>query len=136
MQISPYLHFNGQCREAFTFYAELLGGRIEMMMTHGESPAKEQTPPDWHDAVMHVSLLLGEQRLLGSDAPPEYFERPQGFSVSISVDSVAEADRVYNALAEGGTVKMPIQETFWSPRFGMLTDRFGTPWIIGAAPQG
>jgi PhnB protein len=130
MQINTYLNFSGQCAEAFRFYERVLGGTIEFMQTHGESPMRDQTPPDWHDAVMHVSMTVGSQRLMGSDAPPQYFEKAQGFSVSIHVDEPAEAERVFSELSEGGQVRMPLQKTFWAGRFGMMVDRFGTPWII------
>jgi PhnB protein len=130
MQINAYLNFNGTCAEAFRFYEQVLGGTITMMQTHGESPMRDQVPPDWQDAVMHVSLSVGDQVLMGSDAPGEYYEKPQGFSVSLGIQEAADAERIFNALAEGGQVKMPLQKTFWAGRFGMLVDRFGTPWII------
>jgi PhnB protein len=130
MQINPYLNFNGTCAEAFRFYEQVLGGKIMMMQTHGESPMRDQVPPDWHDAVMHVSLAAGGQVLMGSDAPGEYYEKPQGFSVSLQIEEAADAERIFNAFSEGGQVKMPLQKTFWAGRFGMLVDRFGTPWII------
>src|SRR4051794_39985639 len=130
MRIAPYLNFSGNCAEAFRFYEQALGGEITFMQTHGDSPMRDQTPADWHDAVMHVSLTVGDQVLMGSDAPPSYYEKPQGFSVSLGMKDPAEAERIYQALAEGGQVKMELQETFWAARFAMLVDRFGTPWII------
>jgi PhnB protein len=130
MRLSPYLLFNGNCAEAFRFYEKCLGGKIQMMMTHGESPMAEQTPAGWKDKILHVSLLVGNEVLMGSDSPPEYFQKPQGFSVSFSVADPAEAGRIFQAMAEGGTIRMPIAQTFWSPRFGMLVDRFGVPWMI------
>jgi PhnB protein len=130
MKIEAYLNFNGTCAEAFRAYEQVLGGKITMMMTHGDSPMADQVPADWKDAVMHVRLEVGDQALMGSDAPPPYFQQPQGFSVSLQIREQAETERIYNALAEGGTVKMPLQKTFWAGRFGMLVDRFGTPWII------
>jgi PhnB protein len=130
IKINPYLNFNGQCEIAFRFYEKLLGGRIVTMQTHGDSPMASQTPPDWQKAILHARLVVGDQVLMGSDAPPQYFHKPQGFSVSLNIDTSAEADRIFNALAENGTIQMPIQETFWAKRFGMLTDRFGVPWIV------
>ena len=130
MQLNPYLVFNGQCKEAFTFYAQVLGGKIESMQTHGESPMREQAPPEWRDSILHAHLVVDDQVLLGSDSPPAPYEQPKGFSVSLSVDNPAEADRIFQALAAGGTVQMPIQQTFWASRFGMLTDRFGIPWMV------
>jgi len=131
MQLNPYLHFNGQCAEAFKFYEQCLGGKIVMMMTYGESPgSSEHTPPEMRDKIIHVRLIIGDQALMGSDSPPEYKEEAGGYSVSLSTNDRAEAERVFNALAENGTVKMPFQETFWAHGFGMLTDRFGVPWMV------
>lgn len=130
MQINPYLSFNGKCAEAFTFYAQVLGGENVMMMTYGESPMAAQTAPEDKDRIMHARLRAGDMVLMGADAPPQFFQPAQGMVVSVSVDAPAEADRIFKALSENGTVKMPIQETFWAQRFGMLIDRFGTPWMV------
>ncbi|PWT79261.1 MAG: VOC family protein [Acidobacteria bacterium] len=130
MQLNPYLQFNGQCGDAFKFYEHCLGGKIAFKMTFGESPAAKETPPDRHNQIMHVSLMVGDKALMGSDAPPEYYEKPQGFSVTLGVDSAAEAERIFSALAEKGTIRMPLSETFWAQRFGMLVDQFGIPWMI------
>lgn len=130
MQLSPYLNFNGQCKEAFEFYERCLGGKIVTMMTHGASPMAEQTPAGWHDAILHARLIVGDQILMGSDLPPNSHEEAQGFSVSLIVDTPAEAERIFHALAEGGKVQMPLAETFWAVRFGMLVDRFGIPWMV------
>jgi PhnB protein len=130
MQLNPYLNFDGKCREAFEFYAELLGGRVTMMQTHGDSPMKEQTSPDWHDAIIHARLELGSQTLMGSDYPPGAHGKPQGFSLSIQVDKPEDADRIFAALADGGKIQMPIDKTFWAQRFGMVADRYGIPWMV------
>lgn len=133
MKLNPYLMFNGQCEKAFKFYEQCLGGKITAMMTYGEAPEPsmlEQTPPEWHSKIMHTSLTFGEQELMGSDSPPECHEAPQGFSVSISLDNPVEAERIFHTLAENGKVQMPLQQTFWAYRFGMLVDQFGTPWMI------
>ena len=132
MQLNPYLNFDGCCEAAFKFYEKVLGGKIEAMMTHANMPpsAGAQTPPGWKDKIMHVRLVAGDNVLMGSDAPPDHFEKPQGMSVSIQVDDPKEAERIYAALADNGTVRMAIQETFWAVRFGMLVDRFGIPWMI------
>jgi PhnB protein len=134
MKLNPYLSFNDECKAAFTFYEQCLGGQIDSMMTYGESPMADQAPPEKLDKIMHVSLIVGDTILMGSDAPPGYFEKPQGFSVSLVFNDPLEAERIFNTLAENGTVRMPIQETFWSPRFGMLIDRFGIPWMINCEP--
>ena len=130
MKIHPYLSFNGQCEAAFKFYEKCLGGRIAFMMTYGESPMAQQTPPDQHGRIMHVTLVVGDQTLAGADAPPQFYREAHGLCVSLNVDDAAEAERIYAALAEGGSVQMPLQETFWGLRFGMFRDRFGTPWMI------
>lgn len=130
MQIDPYLTFNGNCEEAFNFYEKLFAGKIDFKLTHGESPMAAQAAPEWRNKIMHIALRVGDRILQGTDAPPQYQQKLQGFSISISVNDAAEADRVFNALAEKGTVTLPLSETFWSPRFGMLTDRFGVPWMV------
>ena len=101
-----------------------------MMQTYGESPLADQTPPDSRDKIMHASLKVGDALLMGSDAPPQYQERMGGFSVSTSVQDPNEAERIFTALAKGGNVRMPLQETFWAQRFGMLVDQFGVPWMV------
>ncbi len=129
MKLTPYLNFNGQCEEAFERYAKCLGGKILLKMTYGESPMPaEQTPPGWSGKLLHATLAIGDQLLQGADTPAEH--KPRGFAISISLDDAAEAERIFVALAEGGTVQMSIQETFWALRCGMVTDRFGTPWMI------
>jgi PhnB protein len=130
MQLNPYLSFNGQCEAAFKFYAQCLGGKIEIMMTHGDSPMAQQVPPEWRNKIIHAHLTVGDKVLMGGDVPPEHFEEVKGCSVSISVDDAADAERIFNALAAKGTVRMPLQETFWAVRFGMLVDRFGIPWMV------
>ena len=129
MKIQTYLTFDGTCKQAFEFYAKALGAKIEMMMTHGESPVAEQTPKEWRDKIMHASLTVGDQSLMGSDQPDSK-EPIGGFSVSLSVEKPADAERLFKALSQGGTVGMEMQETFWAQRFGMLTDRFGVPWMV------
>jgi len=130
MQLNSYLFFNGQCEAAFKFYEQCLGGKIDAMLTHADTPAEGQVPANWRDKIMHARLVVGDEVLMGSDAPPEHFQQPQGFSVALGVDEPAEAERIFNALADKGTVRMPLQQTFWALRFGMLVDRFGIPWMI------
>jgi len=130
MQIAPYLGFNGQCQEAFKFYEQCLGGQIVAMIPHRGTPAAEHVPPDQQDRILHARLAAGDAVLMGSDYPAGEFAAPKGISVSLQVEDAAAAERVFHALAEGGTVQMPIQETFFAARFGMLTDRFGIPWMV------
>jgi PhnB protein len=130
MRMNPYLAFDGQCEAALTFYQQCLGGEIVMMLKYAGSPMTEQTPPEWLDKIMHGRLVFGDNVLMGSDNPPQFKTKAQGFHVCLSFDEPAEAERVYNALSPGGTLTMPIQETFWALRFAMFVDKFGTPWMI------
>ncbi len=130
MQLNPYLFFNGQCEAAFKFYAQVFGGKIDGMLTHAGTPAEQQVPAEWRDKIMHARLIVGDQVLMASDAPPDHYEKPKGFSVSIQLKDPAEAERIFNALAENGTVQMPLEQTFWAKRFGMCVDRFGIPWMV------
>lgn len=130
MSLSPYLFFNDQCEAAFQRYAQVFGGQIVAMMTHAESPMAEQTPPERQNTIIHARMNIGGTFLMGGDAPPEHFAQMQGFSVAYAVTDPAEAERIFHALAENGVVRMPIAETFWAVRFGMLVDQFGTPWMI------
>jgi PhnB protein len=127
--VNPYLHFRGDCETAFKFYEQVLGGKIAMTMRFGEMPSAEQMP-EMKNQIAHVRMTMGESVLMGSDAPPDRYSAPQGFSICVSVDKPAEAERIFHALAEKGNVGMPIQKTFWAERFGMLVDRFGIPWMV------
>jgi PhnB protein len=129
MQLNPYLTFNGQC-DAFKFYEKCLGGKIEAMMTHAGTPAEQHVPPEWRNKILHARLTVGDQALMGSDAPPGRYEQPQGFSVSLNINDPREAERIFRALSENGKVQMPLQQTFWAERFGMCADRFGIPWMV------
>lgn len=130
MKIFPYLNFPGTCAEAFKFYAETLGGEITFMQTHGDSPMKDMVGADWQDKIMHATLMVGDQEIAGSDAPLHMQAKPAGFMVTINPNTADDARRIYVAFADGGDVKMELQETFWALQFGMVTDRFGTPWMI------
>ena len=134
MELSPYLSFNGDCAAAFRFYEQVLGGKIVMMQTHGDSPMKDQVPAEWRDKVMHVRLAVDGKFLMGSDFPPADYTPPNGVQVSVNVTSPADGERIFKALAEGGKVNLPFQKTFWSPGFGMAVDRFGTPWMVNTEP--
>ncbi len=130
MHAQPYLFFDGSCAEAFRFYAETLGGRIEMMMTHGEVPEPNATPPEWRDKIVHARLVAGDAVLLGCDRPPQFKGPVGGFYVSLAVERVADAERIFAALSAGGEVRTPLQQTFFAARFAMLADRFGVPWMV------
>jgi PhnB protein len=130
MELNPYLSFDGQCETAFKFYERCLGGKIVAMMTYADTPMATQMPPEWHGKIIHACLNAGGRVLMGGDSPPDRHDTPTGFSVNVGVDSPAEAERIFAALGENGTVRMPLGETFWAHRFGMLVDQFGTPWMV------
>jgi PhnB protein len=130
MQLNPILTFNGRCEEAFKFYQQCLGGNIQTMMTWGESPMADHVPSEWRDKIIHTTLIVGETTLMGGDSPSDRYEEPRGFSITIQLDDPAEAERIFHALAENGTVTMPLQQTFWAARCGMAVDRFGIPWMV------
>jgi PhnB protein len=130
MQMNPYLTFNGQCEAAFKFYEKTLGAKIEAVLTHDGTPMAKLVPPEWGKKIIHARLKVGDLVLMGSDAPPDHYQKPQGFSVNLGVKDAGEVERMFHALAENGTVEMHLQQTFWAARFGMVVDRFGTPWMI------
>ncbi|HEY0330637.1 MAG TPA: VOC family protein [Rhodopseudomonas sp.] len=130
MQVNPYLFYDGNCEEAFNYYARVLGGEIEAMLTHEGTPAAEQVPADWVKKIMHARMSIDGEVLMASDAPPGSSGKPAGFSVSLQVEEPARAEQVFAALADGGVIKLPIAQTFWAKRFGMCVDRFGIPWMI------
>ena len=138
MRVNAYLMFDGQCEAAFKFYAQCLGGTIESMFPYGESPAAEHVPSEHRARIMHARLAVGDQVLMGSDCvPPEHpYEGSKGFSVSLNVDTPAQAERIFQALAEKRTVTMQLEQTFWAARFGMLTDQFGIPWMVNCEQAG
>ena len=127
-----YLSFNGQCAEAFRFYEKALQGKLEIMMRNGESPMADQFPKETHDLIIHAALALpGDGHLYGGDCPPQIpYEGVKGVSLALSYATVEEAARVFDALAEGGTVTMAPAPSFWAKSFGMLVDRFGVAWIV------
>ncbi len=130
MQLNPYLFFNGQCEAAFKFYEQCLDGKIDAMLPYEGSPGAEMVPVEWGHKIMHAEFRLGDWVLMGSDCPPGQYEAPKGGAVMLGIDNPKEAEHVFRALSENGMVSMPIQETFWAARFGMLTDQFGIPWMI------
>jgi PhnB protein len=136
--IQPYLLFHGNCEEAVEFYRKALGAEVEMMMRYNESPEPAppgMVPPGSENKIMHTSFRIGDTTVMASDDCTAEKGDFQGFSLSLTVPNEADADRVFAALADGGQVQMPLGETFWSPRFGMLSDRFGVGWMVGVAPS-
>ncbi len=130
MQIAPYLSFKGECEEAFKFYERCLGGRLGAIFRYAGSPMADQAPAGWQDKVMHGSVTVDELVLMGADIAPESYEAPKGFTLSIQIKGVADAERIFRELANGGRVVLALEKTFWAARFGMLVDRFGIPWQI------
>jgi PhnB protein len=130
VQMNPYLSFNGQCEAAFTFYEQCLGGRLGTMFRYAGTPLSDAVPAEWQDKVMHGSLTVGEQVLMGADVASAHYEEPKGFSLSLEITNAAEAERIFDELSKGGKVRVPLEKTFWAERFGMVVDRFGIPWLI------
>lgn len=129
--LDSYLFFNGDCAQALRFYQSTLGGKIEMMMTYGQSPDPQHCPLGSQDRIMHANLVLDGRNLMASDVPSgQPAPAMGGFSLSLAYPGADEARRIFGLLAEGGKVTMPIAKTFWAEAFGMLTDRFGTPWMV------
>ena len=130
MQVQPYLFFDGRCDEAIAFYRSALGAEVNMLMRFKDAPDPGMIRPGSEDKVMHASLRIGEATVLVSDGRASEAPNFQGFSLTVSAADDAEADRIFTALADGGQVTMPMAKTFFSSRFGMLTDRFGVGWIV------
>jgi PhnB protein len=130
MQLNPYLFFNGKCEAAFRFYEKVLGGKIVAMMTHEETPIADQVAPEMRKAIIHARLTIGDKVIMGSDSPPDRYDAAKGFSVTVGVEEPAEAERIFAALSKDGTIRMPMEETFWAHRFCMLVDQYGIPWMI------
>ncbi|TCV96456.1 PhnB protein [Luteibacter rhizovicinus] len=146
MKLQPYLIFNGNCEEAFTFYEKALGGKIAMISRFKEMPASPEPssgegcgpgeiPANWGDKLMHIRLEIGDQVLMGSDSHPAYpYNGIHGCNLAVVFDDVAQAERAFKTLSEGGQVTMPFAPTFWAKGFGMCIDKFGAPWMING-PQ-
>ena len=128
--LNPYLNFPGTCEEAFKFYETVLGAKIVAMMTFAGSPMEQHMPAELKSKILHATMMVGDRPVHGSDAPPERYQKPQGISISLSMGDPAQAERIFQALEEGGSVTMPLQQTFWAKRFGMVTDKFGIPWML------
>ncbi len=136
MQMNPYLSFRGDCEAAFTFYAECFGGELGQIFRYGGSPMASDVPADWANKVMHTTLTVGGQVMMGGDVAPERYEAPKGFSMSLHMKDPAVADRVFEQLAKDGNVVVPLAQTFWAARFGMVVDRFGISWMINCEAAG
>ncbi len=142
MKLNTYLNFDGNCAQAFHYYEQHLGGRITMMVHRGDAPEAGEFPPELRDSVLHARIALAGTELQGADMPPGIQKPMRSAYLSLSVDSVEEAERIYSALGEGGEILMPMDETFFAQRFAVLRDRYGMLWMIileragTAQPQG
>jgi PhnB protein len=134
--LNAYLFYNGNCEAAFKYYEEVLGGKIEFMLRADEGPADMKPEPGFEKKIMHARMAIGGQILMASDAPPGHFHKPQGFAVSLTVPDLAEAEKTFKALAEGGAENMPFEKTFFSKGFGMCVDQFGQPWMVNCPLEG
>ncbi len=130
MQLNTYLNYGGNCEQAFKFYEQNLGGKITMLMRHGEQPGPGQVPADWNGKVLHGRITLGGTELLGADIPPDRFQPIRSAYLSLTLGSIEEAERIHMLLSDEGQIFMPLQETFFARRFSMLRDRFGTSWML------
>ncbi len=132
MQINPYLFYDSNCEAAFKYYEKVLGGKIEMMLRNEEMPGL----PGREKKIMHARISIDGEILMASDAPPDHFNKPQGFAVSLTVDDPTEGERKFKALSEGGSINMPFGKTFFSRGFGMCIDQFGIPWMVNCPAEG
>src|SRR4029078_560549 len=130
MHLHTYLNYGGNCEQAFKFYEQHLGGKVTMLMRHGEQPEPGIVPADWNGKVLHARITLGGTELLGADIPPGRLQPMRSAYLSLTLDSIAEAERIHALLADGGETFMPLQETFFAHRFSMLRDKFGTSWML------
>lgn len=130
MKLYTYLNYGGNCREAFEFYVEHLGGKITMITSHADQPEADKVRPEWKNKVLHARMDIGDTVLLGADIPPERFQPMRSAYLTLMLDSSEEAERVYALLVEGGEIFMPMEETFYAHRFAMLRDKFGTSWML------
>jgi uncharacterized glyoxalase superfamily protein PhnB/uncharacterized protein YndB with AHSA1/START domain len=135
VQVQPYLFFDGRCEEALDFYRKALDAEVTMLLRFKDSPDPAMVPPGGEQKVMHASLRIGDATVLASDGRCEGRPNFQGFSLSITLTDETHADKLFAALADGGRVEMPLTKTFWSPRFGMVTDRFGVTWMVNVSPR-
>jgi PhnB protein len=130
MRVNTHLSFNGQCEDAFRFYAECLDAKLEIMLTYGESQMASQVPAEFQSRILHTSLATAQDTITGADEWPADAATAKGFTMSLNFTDAPETERIFHALAKGGTITLPLQKTFWTPLFGMLTDRFGIPWMV------
>ena len=130
MQVTPYVYYDAKCEAAFKFYEKELGAKIEVMMRYEQAPPGMPSSPEYKNKIMHGMISIDGAPIMASDAPPQHYQKPQGFSLSLSVNDPAEAERKFNALCKGGAVTMAWSKTFFAKGFGMGVDQFGIPWMV------
>jgi len=135
VETNAHLMFNGDCAEAFKLYERLMDGKIEAMFPYAGSPAAGQAPPEFGDKIMHATISIGHAKLMGADAPPEHYKKPEGMSVTLNLKDAARGKQIFDALSENGRVIMPFEKTFWAVGFGMCVDRFGIPWMVNCEEE-
>jgi len=135
VQLYPHLTFDGQCEAAFKFYEGCFHGKTTLMMTYENTPMEVKAPADWGKKISHATFTHGDFMFSGSDPLPGQYQKPQGFALQFNLSDPGETERIFQALAENGTVQMPLQETFWAFRFGVLEDQFGIRWLINCEKQ-
>jgi PhnB protein len=136
LDVSAYVSFKGDCEAAFKFYEEALGAKPGLLFRYADSPMADVVPEGWETKIMHGSVRIGAKLLEGADVPPDRYEKPQGFSLSLNVPTADQAESLFEKLGNGGKILYPIAKTFWSQRFGMVIDRFGIPWMINCETLG
>ena len=130
MQIHPHISYNGQCEEAFKYYEKHLGGKINRLALYEGTPAEQHMPPEMRKQVIHAQIQIGDTTMMGADAPPDRYQVTHGIAVTLAVNTPADAERMFHALADGGEIHMALDKTFFAEKFGMLRDRFGVPWMV------
>ena len=130
MKASAHLSFSGQCEEAFHYYEKHLGGKITRLARYEGSPAENMMPAGMGQKVIHAQLTIGDSSIMGADSPPDHYKEAHGIALTLAADTPDEAVRMFGALADGGSIQMPMDKTFFAKKFGMLRDRFGIPWMI------
>ncbi len=136
MELEPYLSFDGNCEEALAFYVDLFGGKVTALMRFADSPTGDAMPPVERNRIMHASFVAPSLKFMASDGNKARGVKGSRVSLSLSSRDVAESQRIFNALADGGTIEMPFGKTFWGAIFGMVTDRFGIDWMVNAETEG
>jgi len=134
MKANTYIFFDGNCREAFAFYEKLGIGTVQDLMANKDAPEGQQYDPARADNIMHGSLRIGDVLLMASDMPKDWYKKPEGYNIHLAASDIPEAEKLFAALSEGGTVQMPLEKTFWAERFGAVVDRFNIPWMVSVDP--